>query len=157
MWNADWWWDIQKLLPQGATIAPVILASDKTHLSEFRGDKSAWPVYLTIGNIDSATRHHPSSHAVVLVGYLPVAKLDCFTDNTRSPLVEAGKSGVEMVCPDGWVRRVFPILAAYVADHTEHCLVAGCKENQCPECLAPPDKLGNLLNSLSYCDSHRTV
>lgn len=24
---------------------------DKTHLSNFSGDKSAWPVYLTIGNI----------------------------------------------------------------------------------------------------------
>jgi hypothetical protein len=33
-------------LPSGATIAPVILASDKTQLSRFKGDKSAWPVYV---------------------------------------------------------------------------------------------------------------
>lgn len=43
---------LQKLLPKGVTIAPVILASDKMQLSHFSGDKSAWPVYLTIGNID---------------------------------------------------------------------------------------------------------
>ncbi|KAF8545688.1 hypothetical protein OG21DRAFT_1428831, partial [Imleria badia] len=68
MWTADWWWEsqvgkslsfdrythliiIQTRSPDGATIAPVILASDKTELSWFRGDKSAWPVYLTIGNL----------------------------------------------------------------------------------------------------------
>ncbi|KAG1884906.1 hypothetical protein F4604DRAFT_1676341 [Suillus subluteus] len=66
MWTADWWWDKQKELPEGATIAPIILASDKTMLSQFRGDKSAWPVYLSIGNIakekrrqTSAQRNHP--------------------------------------------------------------------------------------------------
>ena len=37
-------------------VAPVILASDKTHLTQFRGDKTAWPVYLTIGNIAKAKR-----------------------------------------------------------------------------------------------------
>jgi len=31
-------------LPEGAVIAPVILASDKTMLSQFRGDKQALPV-----------------------------------------------------------------------------------------------------------------
>ncbi len=39
---------IQKLLPKGATIAAIILSSDKTQLSTFSGDKSAWPVYLTL-------------------------------------------------------------------------------------------------------------
>jgi hypothetical protein len=41
-------------LPKGAVIAPVILASDKTSLSQFGGDKQAWPVYLIIGNISKA-------------------------------------------------------------------------------------------------------
>ncbi len=56
MWSGQWWWDVQVSrlvctpfidtqkdvdqgkLPSGATIAPVILASDKTQLSQFRGN-----------------------------------------------------------------------------------------------------------------------
>ncbi|KAG8978586.1 hypothetical protein FRB93_010953 [Tulasnella sp. JGI-2019a] len=50
-WTADWWWETQAKLCKGSTIAHVILSSDKTQLSNFSGDKSAWPVYITLGNI----------------------------------------------------------------------------------------------------------
>ena len=90
MWTADWWWDMQvsrltlfdidthlkiaqTWLPAGETISPVILASDKTELLQFKGDKTAWPVYLTIGNISKDVCHEPSCHASVLLGYLPVS------------------------------------------------------------------------------------
>ena len=71
MWTGNWWWKIQVFilfkayiidllnyfnikqdkLPKGATVAPVIISSDKTQLTEFSGNKQAYPVYLTIGNI----------------------------------------------------------------------------------------------------------
>ena len=74
----------QGKLPAGVTLAPVILASDKTKLSQFCGDKTAWPVYLSIGNISKEKCCELGSRATILIGYLPVAVLDCFTPQTHS-------------------------------------------------------------------------
>ena len=57
---------------------PIIIVSDKTHLSNFSSDKSAWPVYLTIGNINKATHQQVSAWATILLGYILVIKLECF-------------------------------------------------------------------------------
>ncbi|KAF8233108.1 hypothetical protein L208DRAFT_1268663, partial [Tricholoma matsutake] len=40
-WTADWWWKMQ-VIPEGGVMAPIILASDKTQLTNFGGDKMAW-------------------------------------------------------------------------------------------------------------------
>ncbi|KAI6023062.1 hypothetical protein BKA83DRAFT_4463912 [Pisolithus microcarpus] len=148
MWTADWWWEMQETI-----VAPIILSSDKTSLSLFSGDKKVWPVYLTIGNISKDMRRQVSAHATVLIGYLPVSRLECFQKKTHSlagyqlfhhvmslvlqPLINAGRHGKEMGCADGYLCRVHPILAAY-------CLVVCNKENRCPHCLVKSDKHGDL-------------
>jgi len=148
----------------GATIAPVIIASDKTHLSNFSSNKSVWPVYLTIGNIEKSTHRQPSAHATVLISYILVSKIECFSKEKRqyhsyqvfhdcmhsllAPLKKAGEEGIDMVCADGFIHWVFPILCAYVADYPKQCLVACNNENHCPWCDAGRTKLGCPLNTV---------
>ena len=144
-------------------MSPVLISSDKTNLSRFAGDKQGWPVYATIGNIDKSTWRKHSQRATVLLGYLPVTKLECFDEKNRAvqgyrlfhdcmkaivePLIEAGNTGIIMICADGKRRRVHPILAAYIADHPEQCLVACCQQNRCPKCLVSTNDLGNPIPS----------
>jgi hypothetical protein len=72
MHTADWWWRTQGEIPEGGTIIPILLATDKTMLSQHHGDESAWPIYVTIGNLDRATRRKQTVPGSVLLGFLPV-------------------------------------------------------------------------------------
>ena len=126
---------------------------------QFSGGKLAYPVYLTLGNILRALHRKPSQNACVLIAYLSVSK-DVGRDLTQKqrsariqqlfhdsmwvvlePLIQAWKEGVEITGGDGKVRWVFPILACYVVDYPEQCLVTCAKYGTCPQCLS--SKLGD--------------
>ncbi|KAL6300198.1 hypothetical protein BKA93DRAFT_740929 [Sparassis latifolia] len=172
MWTGDWWWKTQDKLPEGAVVTPVILSSDKTKLTQFHGDKSVWPVYLSIGNISKETRCQSSARAMILIGYLPVSKLKCFTKDSRSlvgyrlfphcmslllaPLVKAGKNGVNTICADSFIQQIYPIVASYVVDYPEQCLVACCSENCCPRCIVNLREHGEMLDTLLFRDPNET-
>ncbi|KAG1721587.1 uncharacterized protein EDB91DRAFT_1240293 [Suillus paluster] len=130
MWTGDWWWEMQLSasgrLPQGAVVA-------STSLSQFQGDQEVWPVYLSLRNI--------SKNVQFLITYLPILKLECFMHDTRSVecywLFHYCMSLVlePLVSIDHQVRRLYPIVAAYIADFPEQCLVACCMENWCLKCV----------------------
>ncbi|KZS88846.1 hypothetical protein SISNIDRAFT_417541 [Sistotremastrum niveocremeum HHB9708] len=181
MWTGDWWWETQERLPDGSTIVPIIFATDKTKLSVFSGDKVAWPVYMTIGNISKDVRRKISQRAWRLVGYLPIAKMDCFQNQEArrinnwqlyhecmsricKPLYSLGPEtrGVQIGCADGFARQCYPFLSVFTVDHPERCLIACCKENYCPECEVKPNDRGEHTpspprsrSSLEYIDAFR--
>jgi len=145
-------------LKPGSTIIPVILSSDKTQLTTF-GNKMAYPVYLTIGNIPKGIRRKPSRHGHMLIAYLPITRLDHITneaarrrtlanlyhfckDRITQPLQKAGVDGVHIARGDGVIHRCHPIHAAEVCDYQEQVLIAGVKNGLCPTCPIPREEIG---------------
>ncbi|KAI0055548.1 hypothetical protein BV25DRAFT_1815428 [Artomyces pyxidatus] len=162
MYTGDWWWQVQAVLEKdkpGATIIPLIFSTDKTQLTVFR-NRSAYPVYLTLGNISKDVRKKPSKQAQLLVGYLPTARLEHITTmETRrralanlfhacmrrilEPIRKAGEDGVKMEGGDGVIRRCHPIFAVFVGDYPEQALVACVKYGVCPKCVVTHEDLGH--------------
>ncbi|KAG0705539.1 hypothetical protein DFH29DRAFT_980966 [Suillus ampliporus] len=132
MWTGRWWHAIQDRLPEGASVVPVIIATDKTQLTRFLASKSiSW------------------QHACILIGYLSrgFARVHClFHASLRiilDPLKEAGKEGIEVVGGDGLVHMVFPSLPAML-DYPQQCLVTCTKYGTCPKCRARAEELAEI-------------
>jgi hypothetical protein len=64
--------EVNATLSLGDTLVPSVFMSNKTHLSNFAGDKNEWLVYMTIGNRSSTIRQIPSMHIVIKVTLLTI-------------------------------------------------------------------------------------
>ncbi|KAB5587787.1 hypothetical protein CTheo_8770 [Ceratobasidium theobromae] len=151
---------MQRRVPDGATVVPVILASDKTNLTVLSGGKQAYPVYMTIGNIPAHLRRKGNSGAMVVIAYLPVVKFSGYSTSERrlllrelfhqcmtellKPLRLPGQDGVDLECADGSIRRCHPIYSAHLADNQEQVQIACVKGCRCPMCQAAGKLLGVL-------------
>ena len=173
------------MINPGSTIIPVILSSDKTQLTVF-GNKLAYPVYLTIGNVPKGIRRKPSRHSHMLIAYLPTARLDHITNQAArrrtlanlyhsckrritQPLQKAGSQGTQMARGDGVIHHTHPIHAAEVCDYQEQILIAAIKSGLCPTCPIPREEIGegdttyeirdlpSILAALSKADGNPTV
>jgi hypothetical protein len=181
MHTADWWWNaqvspfydtmaalidkVQHTIPRGGTLIPVIGSSDQTHLTSYSGDKKMWPVFLTIGNILSATRSKPSQMCNILVALLPIPPKHTATGKGKTakdelqralcrealrqvmkvilqPLNDVSKEGKLMKCPDGATRLCFPRISCWLADHAENVVLHSIKGTSCVMCEAPRSTFG---------------
>jgi len=140
-------------------MVPIIRMSDQRNLTNFSGDKKAWPVYMTIGNLLLTIRNRPGSMAIRLLGLLPIPpklatssradKLQRLinADTLRgvfelifAPLNGAAREGAPIDCPDGKIRRCFPIMSRWIADQMENVTLHGIKSNACPKSEVPPEE-----------------
>ncbi|KAG2134157.1 uncharacterized protein EDB93DRAFT_1092883 [Suillus bovinus] len=78
--STDMAWKIQDYLPVGATQVPIILGSDKTHVTQITGGLEMHPVFITIGNIDSEVRSKATLRAWRCIAYMPIAKFRVHPD-----------------------------------------------------------------------------
>ncbi|KAG8773758.1 hypothetical protein FRC12_002328 [Ceratobasidium sp. 428] len=153
MWSGDWWWRMQYAIGnKNGTVVPLIVASDETTLTNNPRGPKGHPVYLSLGNISKTIRRKPTKRAMVLVGYLPT---DAFSevkdDETRrryrgellhqslekvfEPLNTASSQGTLAWCADGYLRHIYPVIAAWIADWPEQNDLAGTTQGGCPKCM----------------------
>jgi hypothetical protein len=153
------WQNTLEARKPGATIVPVIISSDRTQVTLF-GSKTAYPVYLTIGNIPKDMRRKPSRRCQILLAYLPTTKLKHVTSKASrrrmllnlfhsslhqilKPLELLGLEGIVMKDGYGTIRRTHPILAVFIADYPEQVSVTCIKSGECPKCPVEREKLGD--------------
>ncbi|KAG8793370.1 hypothetical protein FRC12_002890 [Ceratobasidium sp. 428] len=176
--SGDWWWNEQKKLrdkgKRDATAVPLIIASDPTTVSIMCGGQKVYPVYAAPANIAKDSRRKINKHAWSLLGFLPVdAFEDIENDDERrrlkaelvhrsmekllAPLREVWEDGVEMWCPDGRLRRIFPRIAAYIADFPEQSLQSCTSEGSCPMCKTKYKGRGTDNDPIALRDQEETL
>ena len=148
----------QDNLPEGATIIPVIIASDKTPVTRHTGNLAMHPVFITIGNIQSDVRMQATSYAWCCVGYIPTPKFNVHPDFQTllashlfhrcmdiifTSLKETAEHGMPMADSFGYVQNCFTLLVAYVADLPKQQLVAGVSKNASPVTTTTMPQFGN--------------
>jgi len=147
-------------------VVPIIELSDQTQLTNFSGDKKAWPVYVTISNILSRTTNSPVKRPILLLALLPVplkftgesaradkAQRQMKADVLRTvldlvlyPLEQVVQEGTVMDWAEGKTRLSFPILSAWITDNAEHAALHRIGSKSCLKCEVPCKELrGNPL------------
>ncbi|KAG2040848.1 hypothetical protein BDR03DRAFT_932486 [Suillus americanus] len=132
--------EIQDQLPVGATIVPIILASDKTPVTRQTGSLEMHPTFLTIGNIHSEICMKATSHAWACITYILVPEyvvnsefsglLEAhiwhkYMDLVLQNLKVAAGVGEFMVDPMGCQHYAFTPLAAHITDLPEQTMIIG--------------------------------
>jgi hypothetical protein len=148
----------QDQLPEGATIMPIIAASDKTPVTRQTGGLEMHPLFLTIGNIDSDICMKATSHAWRCVAYVPIPKFETHSDyhtilKSRvwhkcvdlvfASLKVAAKVGKFIPDPFGELRYCFTPLVAWIADLPEQLMIASVSKNASPITLATHKQFGD--------------
>jgi len=124
---------------------PVICASDKTPLKIFPGDRHAWPLYHTIGNIRKDIHHTPKKHAWILVGLIPflpqgAENIDNAWYSTVGTVLsqrrhlEIAGPGLRWDCADGFQQQCNMLLAAWVGEYSKQVMVAQVSYGSCLMC-----------------------
>jgi hypothetical protein len=135
-------------------------SSDQTHLTNYSVDKKEWPVYLSLGSIDSTIRSKPSNVASLLVALLSVPlKYDFEGHGNASavkeqqihnrevlrnvfehifhPLNVLFNTGKLILYADSRMWQCYPVISAWTADYFENIHLHSIKQPHCPVCEAP--------------------
>ncbi|KAG2155027.1 uncharacterized protein EDB93DRAFT_1239317 [Suillus bovinus] len=130
---------IQDQLPPGATIVPIVLASEKTPITHQSGALEMHPMFLTTANIRSDIRIKATMHAWSCIAYMPIPQFVCHPDFCSllqarvwhwcvdimcENLKIAAATGTSMVDLSSHLRYAFTPLVAYTANLPKQQMIA---------------------------------
>ncbi|KIK73204.1 hypothetical protein PAXRUDRAFT_21117 [Paxillus rubicundulus Ve08.2h10] len=138
---------IQDSLPNGATLVPIIAASDKTPVTRQTGGLEMHPLFLTVANINSDVRMKATAHTWRCVAFISIPKFEIHPDYQTilqsrvwhncvdivlAKLKHAANTGVFMTDPFGATHYCFTPLIAWTADLPEQQMIACMSKNASP-------------------------
>ncbi|TDL13733.1 hypothetical protein BD410DRAFT_689147, partial [Rickenella mellea] len=114
-------------LPVGSTLVPVIVGSDKTHLTNCSGAQACHVAVMSCANISKSIRTKASAHAFEPVAYIPLGdwidegasgllQSRCYhfcMDIVLSGIKKAARHGCQMVDPKGFIRKTYTPFASH--------------------------------------------
>ncbi|KAG8702831.1 hypothetical protein FRC08_003218 [Ceratobasidium sp. 394] len=177
-YSGNWWWQLQESMDdKSATIVPLIISHDRTSLSTMSGGQTAYPLYMTLANIDKSVRRKLKSGASALLAYLPVDKYTYVANKLersrlRRELVHraleevfkelrvVSETGIVVLCADGRYRKAYPVIRGVMLDFEEQLQMSGVMKNRCPKCLQDVEGRGSgqlgppRTNSQTLCALH---
>ncbi|KAF9503526.1 hypothetical protein BS47DRAFT_1265755, partial [Hydnum rufescens UP504] len=169
MTSGELWNELQVSLPKGMTILGVILCSNKTHLTNFSGDKSVHAVYVMLGNIMSSIQRKVSEGAWIMLAKIPTSKFPKTAfptkiEEERMPGIlqrqllhrcmrivlepmrtydrDLSLSPCMVVDADSNTHHCITILLTWIADLKQQYDIAALAPNSCPSCLVTYGDLG---------------
>ncbi|KIK19914.1 hypothetical protein PISMIDRAFT_46206, partial [Pisolithus microcarpus 441] len=138
--TGEWAWNAQDTLPPSTTILGVILSLDKMNISIMTGNRMAHPILISLANIDMGVCSKTSLHRYLLLALLPILKFVKKTTSVHSllqdqlfhqvlnqvltPLKTAATVGIMMNDPVGNLCYCYTLLASWIVDMPEECLLA---------------------------------
>jgi hypothetical protein len=153
---------VKKTIEVEGTLVPLIFISDETHLTHFPGDKKAWHLYMTIGNLSTKVRCKPTMQSVVLVALLPIhLKMIKMAESLKEiqrewnakvanrvleyifrSLGSAERCKFNALCADGKRRLCHPHISGWFADYPEILEMTKTRYGWCNKCEQGKDRLG---------------
>jgi hypothetical protein len=109
--------------------------------ANFSGDKKAWQIYLTIGNIKLSVQSKPIGQSLILLGLLPIPPIfgnnwlanstlrcqsqmaqNCALEEIFQSIRECSQEGELIAFADRYERSCFSVLSGWIVDQLERTL-----------------------------------
>ncbi|KAI6027712.1 hypothetical protein BKA83DRAFT_4490257 [Pisolithus microcarpus] len=137
--TGEWAWNAQDTLPPSTTILGVILSLDKMNISIMTGNRMAHPILISLANIDMGFVKKTTSVHSLLQDQLFHQVLN----QVLTPLKTAATVGIMMNDPVGNLCYCYTLLASWIVDMPEECLLAATSPKASPVTTATSKDFSN--------------